>query len=232
MATAGSIIYTEYNSLKARIASEIERRNATSADTYLSTSSYTAAATSGNVIMVEHIQKIKTDANKINNSNSIPNRYAGDLVTATDANTADAVITAFSAKDLKDKVNNDCSSSCISACVNVCYDICGTSCTKCCGAPAPCVHGCLSTCGWSCGGSCSATCAFKCNNCSGICGPTFNCAGQCWDYCKSGCQYGCSTTCMNGCTGSAGSCQKHVVYDQCICPYNCPICWPNGNPFY
>lgn len=185
---------SEFIALKARVKAEMLRRKykGTLVSYGSSAYDYEVQPTEGGVVLPEHVNKIATPLNAINNT-GISEVSSGDVIKAIDA--LDTFLTKAEGYNVTSS-STDCKSSCSGLCVTGC----GSGCTGCSGSCSTGCTGC-SGCG-GCGNTCSGACGGVCSNdCISACDTT--CQGQC----KNGCYQGCKNICKGTCQGCSGTCK-------------------------
>lgn len=154
---------SDFVALKARVKAEMLRRKYVgSLVTYGGVAyDYTVAPSAGNVVGIEHINKLVTPLNAIR-----PTGYTTESVgNVTDALTnLNTFLTQSEGYSITGATTN-CAANCAGLCVGTCNIGCTgctgcsgctscTSCTSCSGCSGSCVGGCRFTCSTSCVGSC------------------------------------------------------------------------------
>lgn len=198
----------DYISIKAKVKTEMARRNGTGSVSKYAGSSYdyTVIPTTEDEIALEHIEKIKVPLDAVN---SITNPIK-DNVIVKELATTDAHLTVLSSIAVTaSQANSGCAASCTGLCTSGCKSGCsgcsgcGTSCsydcsTTCSGTCTGCGSGCADACGDACGGTCTG-CGAGCDGSCEGCGTT--CSDDCW-----GCAQGCANDCRTVCGGCADFC--------------------------
>lgn len=194
----------EFIALKARVKAEMLRRKykGTLVSYGSSAYDYEVQPTEGGVVLPEHVNKIATPLNAINNT-GISEVASGDVIKAIDA--LDAFLTTAEGYKVTSSTT-DCKSSCSGLCVTGCGSGCkgcSGSCTGGCSGCSGCTDACSGTCGAicssGCGGACGAECVGGCRN-----GCKTNCIETCYTGCKVGCKGSCKGTCSTDCTSTCG----------------------------
>ena len=218
-----------FTALKARVKTEMQRRNQSGSVAGYGGSAYdyTVAPAAGGVVRAEHRDKLVTPMRAVN-SDLVP-ESAGSVIRESELANLETRVTAWSARSMTDQSGSDCKSGC----TGTCYTGCNTGCSGCgsgcpgscsgCGSGCPssctgCGSGCPTGCS-SCGGSCSdgctgcgSGCATGCDGCDGCSGCGSGCAdgcsgcgGACSEGCGTSCNKACSTSCMTSCVESCGT---------------------------
>ena len=188
--TAGNKpLASDFINLKARVKTEMNRRNRTnSLASYAGTSyDYTTAPAAGGKLLAEHIEKIIVPINAIKSTGFAAQQ---DGLTIKALNTVDAQLSAHSNYPIRGS-GTDCTSGCSGLCSG-CSGTCSGGCSGCGGA-------CSNSCSGGCDGGCSGSCSGGCSgNCGSSCGGCTGCSG-CGDACSS-----CGDLCTGGCGRLAG----------------------------
>lgn len=180
---------SEFIALKARVKAEMLRRKYKGTLVAYGSSAYDyeVQPTEGGVVLPEHVNKIATPLNAINDT-VISEVDSGDVIKAIDA--LDTFLTKAEGYSVTSS-STDCKSSCSGLCVTGC----GTSCKGCSGTCTGGCSGCSGCRGCSgCGGVCSSSCISACDT---------TCQGQCKDSCYGGCKTGCKGSCRNDCLNTS-----------------------------
>lgn len=190
----------EFIALKARVKAEMLRRKykGTLVSYGSSAYDYEVQPTEGGVVLPEHVNKIATPLNAINNT-GISEVASGDVIKAIDA--LDTFLTTAEGYKVTSSTT-DCKSSCSGLCVTGCGSGCKGCSGSCTGNCTGC-SGCGNACSSGCGGVCSSDCISACDTtCQGSCKT--NCIKTCYTGCLQGCKGSCKGTCSTDCTSTCG----------------------------
>ena len=199
----------EFNEMKKRIKAEVARRNNNGDISQYAGRDYdyTSNPAKNGEIKLEHVNKIITPLNAINNN--LTEKQKGD--TYIDPNVLDAKISIYESKEMTSS-NTGCNASC----TGLCSAGCSGTCTGCSGG---CEGTCTGTCSGGCSGGCSGCgsgCSGGCSGCgSGCSGGCSGCSGGCSgcsDSCSSSCGGGCYKSCTGSCIGCASDCSDSCAY--------------------
>ncbi|RCX20869.1 hypothetical protein DFR58_10171 [Anaerobacterium chartisolvens] len=207
----------DFISLKARVKTEMQRRNGYGdLSTYAGAAyDYAIAPKKGEIPRTEHFNRIRDVQASISDP-GMGSVKPGAML--QDMTILEAKQTVFEAKSRSATSGNDCSAMCSGMCVTACTTTCTGTCT------GSCTNTCTGTCSGTCSG-CSGTCSGGCtgcgSGCSGGCtGCGSGCSGGCTG-CGSGCSGSCSGSCTGGCTGCGTDCGSGCFYS---CKNSCSGC--------
>lgn len=177
------ITASRINTLKAKIKSEMLRRNGsgTVAAYGSATYDYTVLPVKGNVMLKEHANKNLTPMQAVN-STGLPTEMV--IVKDSDITVLETRVAALALTTRDNRGTSDCASGCTGMCVTACTTSCWNVCTSCTNVCTGCT-GCTGCSGCS---GCGETCSSSCYECKGVCG------GICQGTCSIGCYSGCGTT--------------------------------------
>ena len=189
---------SDFVSLKARVKTEMLRRNKSGSLAAYGSSSYdfTVNPEANKNMLSDQANKIIEPMNAIAPS-GFSTVSAGSEVEAFDQ--LEAKLAVYEQEPMKYGAYSSCASGCSGLCSSGCWNSC-SGCTGC--------SGCGGACSIGCGSGCAGECSGCGSGCNAGCAPT--CAGGCWnDGCTSNCTAACRMDCTGGCGGGCGtSCRR------------------------
>ena len=204
----------DINTLKAKIKSELLRRDGNGSLAVFAGSDYdfNLVPEAGSPVMAEHGQKTIDLILKIAPVNGLKEVKKGDPI----PDGFDTELIAHVDRLAAETKRYGAKSSCVGACSGLCISACVSACTSCSGS---CEGSCVS-CSAYCGG-CAGTCSGSCTGCSGGCsGGCTSCTGTCSGGC-SGCTTACKGDCTSVCTSCVGYCTRECAVNSSKCAGNC-----------